>query len=76
MIDNLIRHLLEYKVKCEYNNIDFGADKPAEYTKIREEMSKCYIDVEDLFGPESLTKIAENATKEEKKYSEKLKLIN
>lgn len=77
MIENLVTHLLEYKVKCEYNNIDFDADKPAQYTKIREEMAKYYIDDEDLFGPDNLAKIAENSTKEEKKiYNAKLKLVN
>lgn len=76
MIDNLITYLLEYKVKCEYNNIDSDADKPAQYKNIREEMSKYYVDDEDMFGPESITKIAENATKEEKKiYNAKLKLV-
>ncbi len=50
---------LEYKVACEYKNIDFDADKPCQYNKMREEMAKIYQDDEELFGPYSLIVIPE-----------------
>ena len=40
MISNLITCLLEYKVAREYKNIDFDADKPCQYNKMREEWQK------------------------------------
>ena len=42
MVENLISCLLEYKVKCEYGNIDFNADKISQYKCIRVEMTKLY----------------------------------
>ena len=76
MISNLITCLLEYKVACEYKNIDFDADKPCQYNKMREEMAKIYQDDEELFGPDSLIVIPENSSKEEKKaYNDKMKLV-
>ena len=41
-VDNLISCLLDYKIKCELDNIDFDADKPAQYSKIREDMVDIY----------------------------------
>jgi hypothetical protein len=76
MISNLITCLLEYKVACEYKNIDFDADKPCQYNNMREEMAKIYQDDEELFGPYSLIVIPENSSKEEKKaYNDKKKLV-
>ena len=73
----MITCLLNYKVKCEHENIDFNADKPAQYSKIREAMAEIYEDDEDLFGPSGLDKIAENASEEEKTiYNEKKKTIS
>jgi hypothetical protein len=76
MISNLITCLLEYKVACEYKNIDFDADKPCQYNNMREEMAKIYQDDEELFGPYSLIVIPENSSKEEKMaYNDKKKLV-
>ena len=66
MIDNLITCLLEYKVKCEYANIDFDADKPVQYRAIREEMAKLYADDEDLFGPPSPSTLTDDGSQEQK----------
>jgi hypothetical protein len=75
MINSLIICLLEYKVACEYKNIDFDADKPCQYNKMREEMAKIYQDDEELFGPYPLIVIPENSSKVEKVYNDKKKLV-
>ena len=62
MIDNVITCLLEYKVECEYANIDFDADKPVQYRAIREEMVKLYANDEDLFGPPSPSTLGKKMT--------------
>ena len=66
MICNLITCLLDYKVRCEYSNIDFDADKPVQYNAIRDEMAKLYADDEDLFGSPSPNSLTDDASKEEK----------
>ena len=48
MIFQLIECLAAYKSKMEYQNKDFGADRPVQYRKIRREMAKLY---DDVFGP-------------------------
>ena len=35
----LIQCLSDYKTKCEFNNIDFDADKAVQYQTLREEMA-------------------------------------
>ena len=75
-IDNLISCLLNYKVKCEFDNIDFDADKPTQYTKIRDDMAGIYRDEEDLFGPLENEKPDKTATKEEKAlFNDRKKLV-
>ena len=76
-IENLISCLLNYKIKCELDNIDFDADKPAQYSKIREGMADIYKEEEDFFGPLAIEKLSENATKEEKAlFNEQKKLFS
>ena len=75
-IDNLISCLLNYKVKCEFDNIDFDADKHTQYTKIRDDMADIYRDEEDLFGPLENEKPDKTATKEEKAlFNDRKKLV-
>ena len=75
-IDNLISCLLNYKVKCEFDNIDFDADKPTQYTEIRDDMANIYRDEEDLFGPLENEKPDKTATKEEKVlFNDRKKLV-
>ena len=78
MISSLIECLYQYKVKCEYSNIDFDADKVMQYNIIRQEMAKRYSDHRDFFGPESIMEDSEeldieekNAIKEDKKLTAK-----
>ena len=75
-IDNLMSCLLNYKVKCEFDNIDFDADKHTQYTKIRDDMADIYRDEEDLFGPLENEKPDKTATKEEKGlFNDRKKLV-
>ena len=75
-IDNLIGCLLDYKIKCELDNVDFDADKPAQYNKIREAMADIYKEEEDLFGPLKNEKPPETATKVERAlFDERKKLV-
>ena len=39
----------------EYKNKDFEGDRPAQYSSLRDEMSKIYHKDTSLFGPTSLT---------------------
>ena len=79
MVENLISCLLEYKVKCEYGNIDFNADKISQYKCIRVEMAKLYNENDDieLFGPPFPTILPEHPNDEEKGLlKEEKKIIN
>ena len=79
MVENLISCLLEYKVKCEYGNIDFNADKILQYKCVRVEMAKLYTENDDieLFGPPFPTVLPEHPNDEEKGLSkEEKKIIN
>lgn len=51
MHSSLIETLKEYKVFCEYNNIDFDADKTLQYKTLRKEMAKRFNTADSPFGP-------------------------
>ena len=54
MISRLVSALQEYKSKMEYRNMDFDADKPAQYKYLRTEMAKFHSDnLQEIhfFGP-------------------------
>ena len=51
MHSTLIEVLKEYKVSCEFNNVDFDADKTLQYKTLRKKMAKRYESDESLFGP-------------------------
>ena len=52
---DLIDCLREYKIRCEYNGIDFDTDKVAQYRAVRLAMEKKYEHDISLFGPVSVT---------------------
>ena len=80
MIENLVTFLQQYKTQMEYKNIDFDGDRPAQYSWLREEMSKLYHENTSLFGPVSLTPakdLLSNMSKEEiKAYTKQHKAEN
>ena len=51
MHESLIEVLKDYKVSCEYNNIDFDADKTLQYKTLRKEMAKRFNTADSPFGP-------------------------
>ncbi len=50
IIENLIKCLQSYKTQMEYKNLDFDGNRHAQYSSLRDEMSK----IVSLFGPISL----------------------
>ncbi|XP_057305334.1 uncharacterized protein LOC130642262 [Hydractinia symbiolongicarpus] len=69
MVFNLINCLLDYKAKCEFENIDFDADKPMQYKVIRTELAKLYQNEEEVFGPveDTSTELSQENVREMKK---------
>ena len=69
MIEDLIATNESYKAFMEYKNLDFDADKHAQYIWVREAMAKLYKEIDDsLFGPVNLPTLQQNTnqlTKEE-----------
>ena len=55
MVENLIECLQAYKSEMEFKNVDFDSDRPAQYSWLRQKMTKLYEEVTSLFGPVSLT---------------------
>ena len=56
MAENLITCLQSFKSKMEYENVDFDGDRPAQYSWLRQEMSKLYeVENTSLFGPVYVT---------------------
>ena len=50
MHTSLIEALKDYKFSCEYNNIDFDADKTLQYKTLRKEMAKRFNTKDSPFG--------------------------
>ena len=69
MTEDLIATNESYKAFMEYKNLDFDADKHAQYIWVREAMAKLYKEIDDsLFGPVNLPTLQQNTnqlTKEE-----------
>ena len=75
----LIECLSEYKTKCEFNNIDFDADKACQYQRLREEMAARFPCDESNgipFGPVQTTPFLNDArnTDEIQSFKAKLKI--
>ena len=52
MVENLISSITECKTRMEYKNLDFDADKPAQYKELRILMAEIYEEKDtSLFGP-------------------------
>ena len=56
MAENFISCLQSFKSQMEYENVDFDGDRPAQYSWLRQEMSKLYeVENTSLFGPVYVT---------------------
>ena len=51
MVENLIESIKSFKASMTFKNLDFDADKAAQYSAVRETMAAIYCDGETLFGP-------------------------
>ena len=51
MISSLVDCLSDYKVKCEFSNIDFDADKVLQYKSIQSAMVAEYQNYKEYFSP-------------------------
>ena len=73
----LMKCLSKYKMKCEFNNIDFDADKACQYQRLREEMA-AYLPCDEsngiLFGPVQRTPFPNEARNTNKIQAFKAKL--
>ena len=58
--------LSDYKVKCEFSNIDFAADKVLQYKSIRSAKGGKYQDRKECFGPAMVREDQEDLTKEKR----------
>ena len=50
MVKNLIESINSFKASMTFKNLDFDADKAAQYSAVRETMSAIYCDDETLFS--------------------------
>ena len=50
-VGNLLECLKSFKVKMEYQGLDFDGDRTTQYKKVRKEMAKMYEQDTFLFGP-------------------------
>jgi hypothetical protein len=56
---DLVSSLQEYKTFTEFNGLDFGADKKAQYTAVRETMAKKYLESHpDYFGIPNINEVS------------------
>ena len=81
MIEDLLISIESYKSSMEFKNRDFDADKSAQYTYVRKEMSEIYKDIdENLFGPVETPVLPQNfnelTTEEKKEVNKKFKKQN
>ena len=51
MVENLIESIKSFKASITIKNLDFDADKAAQYLAVRETMTAIYCDNETLFDP-------------------------
>ena len=51
MVGDLIRCLKGYKVRMEFQGLDFDGDRPVQYKETRKEIAKIYDEQPELFGP-------------------------
>jgi hypothetical protein len=75
MIEHLIDCLLDYKSSMMYKNLDFDADKPMTYRKLRLAMATIYEEDISVFGPLALTPLPSNFEQLSKEEKAKAKLL-
>ena len=75
MIEHLIDCLLDYKSSMMYKNLDFDADKPMQYRKLRLAMATIYEEDISVFGPLALTPLPSNFEQLSKEDKAKAKLL-
>ena len=50
MVENLIESIKSFEASMTFKNLDFDADKAAQYSAVRETMADIYCDDETLLG--------------------------
>ena len=50
MVENVIESIKSFKASMTLKNLDFDADKAAQYSAVRETMADIYCDDETLLG--------------------------
>ena len=69
MVENLIEFLQAYKSEMEFKNVHFDSNCPAQYSWLRQKITKLYKEDTSLFGPVSLAPVngpLSSTSKEEK----------
>ena len=51
MVENFTESIKSFKASMTFKNLDFDADKAAQYSAVRETMAAIYCDDETLFCP-------------------------
>ena len=75
MIEHLIDCLLDYKSSMTFKNLDFDADKPAQYKHLRVAMANIYEEDVSLFGPLAVTSLPDDFEQLSKEDKAKAKLL-
>ena len=60
MIENFTESIKSFKASMTFKNLDFDADKSAQYSAVRETMAAIYCNNETLFGPTEAPNWPEN----------------
>ena len=60
MVENFTESIKSFKASMTFKNLDFDADKAAQYLAVRETMAAIYCDNETLFGPTEAPNWPEN----------------
>ena len=75
MIEHLIDCLLDYKSSMTFKNLDFDADKPAQYKHLRVAMANIFEEDVSLFGPLAVTPLPHDFEQLSKEDKAKAKLM-
>ena len=60
MVENFTESIKSFKASMTFKNLDFDADKSAQYSAVRETMAAIYCNNETLFGPTEAPNWPEN----------------
>ena len=75
MIVHLLDCLLDYKSSMTFKNLDFDADKPAQYKQLHVAMAGIYVAYVSLFGPLAVSPLPNDFEKLSKEDKVKAKLL-